>query len=93
LEFHFTAKSLFSPESFDANRIAHFFIRVRALLNMGKKDTSLNVSSSAVEETSTQDLSHEDKLKFVSVIAKPMATKKLTKKVKMEGKVQTQLTR
>jgi len=42
---------------------------------MGKKDKS------AVEDDSTPDLSHEDKLKFVSVIAKPMANKKLTKKV------------
>jgi len=33
------------------------------------------------DETVTEGPSYEDKLKFVSVIAKPMASKKLTKKV------------
>jgi len=45
---------------------------------MGKKNKSLNESTGA--ET-TEEMSHEDKLKFVSVIAKPMANKKLTKKL------------
>jgi len=37
--------------------------------------------ASAMEESVVEGPSYEDKLKFVSVIAKPMANKKLTKKV------------
>ena len=44
---------------------------------MGKK----NKDESMVEEGEDK-VSYEDKLKNVSVIAKPMASKKLTKKVK-----------
>jgi len=49
-------------------------------LNMGKggkekKDTSV------MEESVVEGPSYEEKLKFVSVIAKPMANKKLTKKI------------
>jgi len=40
-----------------------------------KKDTSV------MEESILEGPTYEDKLKFVSVIAKPMASKKLTKKV------------
>ena len=40
-----------------------------------KKDTSV------MEESVVEGPSYEEKLKFVSVIAKPMANKKLTKKV------------
>ena len=42
-----------------------------------KKDKSI-LENSAVEESGP---SYEDKLKHVSVISKPMASKKLTKKV------------
>ena len=37
--------------------------------------------SSMVDESVAEGPSYEDKLRFVSVIAKPMASKKLTKKV------------
>ena len=40
-----------------------------------KKDTSV------MEESILEGPTYEDKIKFVSVIAKPMASKKLTKKV------------
>ena len=45
-----------------------------------KKDKSLNESQ--IAEENGEEMSYEDRLEFVSVIAKPMATKKLAKKVK-----------
>ena len=44
-----------------------------------KKDKSLNESQ--IAEENGEEMSYEDRLEFVSVIAKPMATKKLAKKV------------
>jgi len=44
-----------------------------------------------MEESVVEGPSYEDKLKFVSVIAKPMANKKLTKKIyKLIKRQQTQ---
>ena len=56
----------------------------RSILKMGKekkekKDKSLNESQ--IAEENGEEMSYEDRLEFVSVIAKPMATKKLAKKV------------
>lgn len=51
---------------------------------MGKKNKSLNVSTSEDVENVTlndQELSYDDKLNFVSVIAKPMASKSQAKKL------------
>lgn len=47
---------------------------------MGKKDKSLNESKASVAEDK-EELGYEDRLKYVSVISKPMASKKLAKKV------------
>ena len=44
-----------------------------------KKDKSLNESK--IEEENGEEVSYEDRLKYVSIIAKPMANKKLAKKV------------
>ena len=44
-----------------------------------KKDKSLN--GSKIEEENGDEMSYEDRLEHVSIIAKPMATKKLAKKV------------
>merc|ERR1711935_10438 len=44
-----------------------------------KKDKSLNESK--IEEENGDEMSYEDRMEFVSVIAKPMATKKLAKKL------------
>ena len=41
---------------------------------MGKKDTTM--------EAEDEKMSYDEKLNFTSVIAKPMASKKLTKKVR-----------
>ena len=56
----------------------------RSISKMGKekkekKDKSLNESQ--IAEENGEEMSYEDRLEFVSVIAKPMATKKLAKKV------------
>ena len=51
---------------------------------MGKKK-SLDESASAGDKSINEGedkVAFEDKMKYVSVIAKPMASKKLTKKVK-----------
>ena len=47
-------------------------------LTMGKEKDKKNDSIAEGEDK----VSHEEKLKYVSVIAKPMASKKLSKKVK-----------
>ena len=44
---------------------------------MGKKE-----KADTTMEAEDDKMSYEDKLKFTSVIAKPMASKKLTKKVR-----------
>ena len=49
-----------------------------------KKDKSLNESQ--IAEENGEEMSYEDRLEFVSVIAKPMATKKLAKKVETDPK-------
>merc|ERR1712223_197514 len=56
----------------------------RSISKMGKekkekKDKSLN--GSQIAEENGEEMSYEDRLEFVSVIAKPMATKKLAKKL------------
>ena len=45
---------------------------------MGKKDKSMNESQ---DDGAGDEMSYEDRLKFVSIISKPMASKKLSKKV------------
>ena len=58
-----------------------------------KKDKSLNESKiedkslneSKIGEENGEEMSYEDRLKHVSIIAKPMANKKLAKKVTMKG--------
>lgn len=52
----------------------YFSIKVADIMVKDKKNTS-------VVEDDGDKVSYEDKLKFVSVIAKPMASKKLAKKV------------
>ena len=47
---------------------------------MGKEKKEKEAAENG-DDTVTEGPSYEDKLKFVSVIAKPMASKKLTKKV------------
>merc|ERR1711942_278468 len=47
---------------------------------MGKGGKEMK-DTSVMEESVVEGPSYEDKLKFVSVIAKPMANKKLTKKI------------
>ena len=47
---------------------------------MGKEKDKKNDSIAEGEDK----VSHEEKLKYVSVIAKPMASKKLSKKVKYD---------
>merc|ERR1712059_96296 len=47
----------------------------------GKEKKDKTADASTLEESQVEGPSYEDKLKFVSVIAKPMASKKLTKKV------------
>merc|ERR1739844_633559 len=44
-----------------------------------KKDKSLNESK--IEEENGEEMSYEDRLEFVSVISKPMASRKLAKKL------------
>lgn len=44
-----------------------------------KKDKSLNEST--INGDAADEISYEDRLKYVSVIAEPMASKKLAKKV------------
>merc|ERR1712066_681472 len=44
-----------------------------------KKDKSLNERK--IEEENGEEMSYEDRLEFVSVIAKPMASRKLAKKL------------
>ena len=46
---------------------------------MGKKDKSLNESQ--IDENGKDEISYEDRLQNVSIIAKPMASKKLAKRV------------
>lgn len=46
-----------------------------------KKDKSLNESK--IAEENGDEMSYEDRLQYVSVIATPMANKKLAKKVRI----------
>jgi len=51
---------------------------------MGKdkdKRKSLNESQNGEEEKASEGLSYDDQMKYVSVIAKPMASEELAKKV------------
>lgn len=48
---------------------------------MGKKSISEADNSMVSEGDAENGLSYEDKLNFVSIIAKPMASKKLSKKL------------
>merc|ERR1712223_441099 len=61
-----------------------YTLNQRSISKMGKekkekKDKSLNESQ--IAEENGEEMSYEDRLEFVSVIAKPMATKKLAKKL------------
>ena len=48
-----------------------------------KEKKSLDVSQSNGDGTMVEEeMSYEDRLKYVSIISKPMAPKKLTKKVR-----------
>ena len=56
-------------------------IQKHLLKTMGKEKKEKAAEAENGDETVTEGPSYEDKLKFVSVIAKPMASKKFTKKV------------
>ena len=48
---------------------------------MGKEKKEKKAVNESQNEGETDEMSYEDRLKYVSVISKPMAPKKLTKKV------------
>ena len=48
---------------------------------MGKDKKEKKAVNESQNEGETDEMSYEDRLKYVSVISKPMAPKKLTKKV------------
>ena len=48
---------------------------------MGKEKKEKKAANESQNEGETDEMSYEDRLKYVSVISKPMAPKKLTKKV------------
>ena len=47
-----------------------------------KKEKAVMDDSQNNDGKEAEEMSYEDRLKFVSIISKPMASKKLTKKVK-----------
>ena len=48
---------------------------------MGKEKKEKKSANESQNEGEIDEMSYEDRLKFVSIISKPMAPKKLTKKV------------
>ena len=49
-----------------------------------KEKKILDESQTNGDTTITDEISYEDRLKFVSIIAEPMASKKLSKKVRIK---------
>merc|ERR1739848_945144 len=62
-------------------RHAFFFERFQISLKMGKEKKVLDESHTNGDTSVVEEISYEDRLKFVSIIAHPMASKKLTKKL------------
>merc|ERR1739848_451022 len=62
-------------------RHAFFFERFQISLKMGKEKKVLDESHTNGDTSVVEEISYEDRLKFVSVIAHPMASKKLAKKL------------
>ena len=53
---------------------------------MGKDKKEKKAVNESQNEGETDEMSYEDRLKYVSIISKPMAPKKLTKKVSQTNK-------
>ena len=53
---------------------------------MGKDKKEKKAVNESQNEGETDEMSYEDRLKYVSIISKPMAPKKLTKKVSQINK-------
>merc|ERR1711899_259544 len=64
-----------------SSELLSYTLYQRSISKMGKEKKEKSLNESQIAEENGEEMSYEDRLEFVSVIAKPMASRKLAKKL------------